>query len=134
MYVGTLSNLCEFEKPNAQMYEAVGTDHRLAELDFVELKDAPELKAVAEKAIRDAEVKSGVKSSIGAPRSCYTMSLTSKGANVRTVITHMFATAFSGTPTLVAQAEVPTIPQAKTPAPGVIAKASKPAKVATLGK
>lgn len=94
MAVGQLANLCEFDVPTPEMRNDVALDYDLEAKGLTRI--APSyavLKSVqawsAKAMARGEDVK------IGAPRGCYTMTLTETGSRVKTVIVRNLAPAFS---------------------------------------
>jgi len=85
MYVGQLKNLCEFENPSTEMRNNVALDYELRDKGLTKIEVSPAtLESVrAELAQMVAQGKS---LDNGYPRTCYDMTLTDDGYNVKTVL------------------------------------------------
>ncbi len=83
--VGELKNLCTFERPDAEMRVYSATDARLKDKGLTKITDSPEtFRRVRDQfAVLDAK---GELPTIGHPLSCYEMTRTDDGYNVRTVL------------------------------------------------
>ncbi|MGB6176507.1 MAG: hypothetical protein WBF43_09270 [Methylocella sp.] len=93
MYVGQLKNLCEFENPSTEMRNDVALDYGLRDkgLTKIEVSPATLETARAELAKMVAQRKSLEN---GYPRSCYDMTLTDDGYNVKTVLVKSLSATF----------------------------------------
>ncbi|MGH6795420.1 MAG: hypothetical protein ACREDD_04660 [Methylocella sp.] len=93
MYVGQLKNLCEFENPSTEMRDDVVLDYELRDKGLTKIEDSPAtLESVrAELAKMVAQGKS---LDNGYPRTCYVMTLTADGDNVKTVLVKSLSAAF----------------------------------------
>jgi hypothetical protein len=87
--VGTLSNLCLFDGPKAGLLDDVAADHRLRDLDLVEIKDAEDVRA-------EVLAKKDLNPQLGAPVRCYRMTMTARGYDVRSAIAYTLGAALSG--------------------------------------
>lgn len=101
MAVGQLNNLCEYAHPTPRMREDVATDYRLQQKGLTEIE--PNQKLTEEIARRDAP---DGHESIGRPLECYEMTLTARGANVKTVIVQNLAPAFARSQTVLSASKV----------------------------
>jgi len=75
MYVGTLANSCEFSRPSAKVKHYLEIDRQLNKIGLVENKPDPAAYKQVKKEGEDPEN--------GLPISCYQMTLTEQGFNVR---------------------------------------------------
>jgi hypothetical protein len=93
MYVGQLKNLCEFENPSTEMRNDAALDYELRDKGLTKIEVSPDtLESVrAESAKMVAQGKS---LDIGYPRTCYDMTLTADGYNVKTVLVDNLSEAF----------------------------------------
>jgi translation initiation factor 1 (eIF-1/SUI1) len=85
MYVGQLKNLCEFENPSTEMRSYVALDYEMRDkgLTKIEINPATLESVRAELAKKVAQGKT---LDNGYPRTCYDMTLTDDGYNVKTVL------------------------------------------------
>jgi hypothetical protein len=95
LQVGTLSNLCIYSTPTAEMEAMVGIDHRLEDLRLVTRFFSDDARAFVAGRLMEIERKAHAPSTNGVPLKCYEMALTAEGLDVRTVIAHMLGTAFA---------------------------------------
>ncbi|MGO9135877.1 MAG: hypothetical protein ACLP8A_17775 [Methylovirgula sp.] len=95
IYVGDLVNLCEFENPTAEMRQQVASDYLLRENGLTAITKSTELRDQVRHTIEASEKTSGKPSDIGYPLSCYYMTLTDTGRNVKTVLVKTFGQAFA---------------------------------------
>ena len=93
MYVGQLKNLCEFENPSTEMRNDVALDYELRDkgLTKIEVNPATLESVRAELDQMKAQGKSLVN---GYPRTCYDMTLTDDGYNVKTVLVKSLSATF----------------------------------------
>jgi hypothetical protein len=93
MYVGQLKNLCEFENPSTEMRDDAALDYELRDKGMTKIEANPvTLESVrAELAKMVAQGKS---LDNGYPRSCYDMTLTDDGYNVKTVLVKSLSAMF----------------------------------------
>jgi hypothetical protein len=93
MYVGQLKNLCEFENPSTEMRDDAALDYELRDkgLTKVEINPATLESVRAELAKTVAQGKS---LDNGYPRTCYDMTLTDDGYNVKTVLVKSLSATF----------------------------------------
>ena len=93
MYVGQLKNLCEFENPTTEMRNDVALDYELRDKGLTKIEVSPAtLESVrAELAKMVAQGKS---LDNGYPRTCYDMTLTDDGYNVKTVLVKSLSATF----------------------------------------
>jgi hypothetical protein len=92
MAVGQLNDLCEYERPTPSMREDVATDYGLQQKGLTKI----ELSETLKEAITKRNAQEG-RESLGEPHSCYEMTLTELGSNVKTVIVQNLAPAFART-------------------------------------
>ncbi len=93
MYVGQLKNLCEFENPSTEMRNDVALHYGLRDMGLVKIEN----NAVTRDSVRAELAKlvaQGKTLDNGYPRSCYDMTLTDDGYNVKTALVDNFSTAF----------------------------------------
>jgi hypothetical protein len=86
MYVGTLPNSCEFSRPSANVKHYLEIDRGLNKIGLVEIKPDP----AAYKQVK----KDGEDPENGMPISCYQMTLTDDGFNVKTALVKTLGTMF----------------------------------------
>lgn len=93
MYVGQLKNLCEFENPSTEMRDDAALDYELRDKGLTKIETSPAtLDSVrAELAKMVAQGKS---LDNGYPRTCYDMTLTDDGYNVKTVLVKSLSATF----------------------------------------
>ncbi|MDQ6702270.1 MAG: hypothetical protein M3Z96_03745 [Pseudomonadota bacterium] len=93
MYVGQLKNLCEFENPSTEMRNDAALDYELRDkgLTKIEVNPATLDSVRAELAKMVAQGKS---LDNGYPRTCYDMTLTDDGYNVKTVLVKSLSATF----------------------------------------
>jgi hypothetical protein len=93
MYVGQLKNLCEFENPSTEMRDDAALDYELRDKGLTKIEVSPAtLESVrAELAKMVAQGKS---LDNGYPRTCYDMTLTDDGYNVKTVLVNSLSATF----------------------------------------
>jgi hypothetical protein len=97
MEIGQLDGLCEFEKPSAKMRADVALDYELDEKGLAKIVDSP--KTVADvAAYLDRKTAEGSKTPNGRPLSCYDMSLTDLGRDVKTALVQSLKSAFNHMP------------------------------------
>jgi hypothetical protein len=86
MYVGTLPNSCEFSRPSTKVKRYLDIDRQLSKKGLVEINPDP----VAYKQVK----KDGEDPENGSPISCYQMTLTDQGFNVKTALVKTLGTMF----------------------------------------
>ncbi len=85
MYIGQLKNLCEFENPSTGMRNDVALDYTLRDKGLTKIEISPAtLESV--RAELAQMVAQGKTLDNGYPRTCYDMTLTDDGYNVKTVL------------------------------------------------
>lgn len=94
MYVGQLKDLCEFEQPSTDMRSDAALDYGLRDKGFVKIETSA---AILEKVRADLAklVAQGKSLDNGFPRTCYDMTLTDDGYNVKTALVDNFSLAFN---------------------------------------
>lgn len=93
MYVGQLKNLCEFEKPSTEMRNDVALDYELRDKGLTNIAVNPAtLESVRAELAKI--VAQGKSLDNGYPRSCYDMTLSDDGYNVKTVLVKNLSTTF----------------------------------------
>jgi hypothetical protein len=93
MYVGQLKNLCEFESPSTEMRDDVALDYVLRDKGLTKIEVSP----VTLESVRAALAKivgQGKSLDNGYPRTCYDLTLTDDGYNVKTVLIKSFGETF----------------------------------------
>ena len=93
MYVGQLKNLCEFENPSTEMRNDAALDYGLRDMRLVKIEN----NAVTRDSVRAELAKlvaQGKTLDNGYPCTCYDMTLTDDGYNVKTALVDNFSTAF----------------------------------------
>jgi hypothetical protein len=97
MYVGQLKNLCEFENPSTEMRNDVALDYGLRDKGLTKIEVNPAtLEAVRAKL--DQMKTQGKSMENGYPRTCYDMTLTDDGYNVKTVLVKTLSATFDKGP------------------------------------
>lgn len=94
MAVGQLRNLCEFEHPTPDMRNDVALDYDLEAKGLTRIEPSAAVMENVQAWSTRAMAK-GESVRIGAPRTCYTMTLTAIGSRVKTVIVRNLAPAFN---------------------------------------
>jgi len=85
MYVGQLKNLCEFDNPSTEMRDDAALDYELRDKGLTKIEVSPTtLESVRAELAR--MVAQGKSLDNGYPRTCYDMTLTDDGYNVKTVL------------------------------------------------
>lgn len=79
---GALKGLCDYERPDEDMITALVVDRKLETMGLAQLDPAPKAKAEALRNMRAA----GADWKIGAPRSCYDLTLTRRGWRLKAAI------------------------------------------------
>ena len=93
MYVGQLKNLCEFENPSTEMRNDVVLDYGLRDKGLTKIEASPAtLQSV--RAELDQMKAQGKSLDNGYPRTCYDMTLTDDGYNVKTALVKHLSEAF----------------------------------------
>jgi hypothetical protein len=93
MYVGQLKNLCEFEYPSTEMRDDVALDYELRDKGLTKIEVSPTtLESV--RAELEKMVAQGKSLDNGYPRTCYDMTLTDDGYNVKTVLVKTLSATF----------------------------------------
>ncbi len=94
MYVGQLKDLCEFETPSTEMRNDVALDYGLRDKGLTKiesnLKLLDSVRAALAKKVADGKTLDN-----GYPRTCYDMTLTDDGYNVKTALIHNLSLAFN---------------------------------------
>jgi hypothetical protein len=85
MYVGQLKNLCEFENPSTETRDDVALDYELRDKGLTKIETSPAtLESVRAELAKI--VAQGKSLDNGYPRTCYDITLTDDGYNVKTVL------------------------------------------------
>jgi hypothetical protein len=93
MYVGQLKNLCEFENPSTEMRNDVALDYGLRDKGLTKIEVSPAtLESVQAELAKT--VAQGKSLDNGYPRTCYDMTLTDDGYNVKTVLVKSLSATF----------------------------------------
>jgi len=93
MYVGQLKNLCEFENPSTEMRDDTALDYGLRDKGLTKIEASPAtLQSV--RAELDHMKAQGKSLDNGYPRTCYDMTLTDDGYNVKTALVKHLSEAF----------------------------------------
>ena len=93
MYVGQLQNLCEFETPSTEMRDDVALDYELRDKGLTKI----EVNPATLESVRADVAKLAAQGKIldnGYPRTCYDMTLTDDGYNVKTALVKHLSEAF----------------------------------------
>ncbi|MFZ0496425.1 MAG: hypothetical protein WBE80_02905 [Methylocella sp.] len=93
MYVGQLKNLCEFENPSTEMRNEVALDYELRDKGLTKIAVSP-ATLVSVRAELAKMLAQGKSLENGYPRSCYDMTLTDDGYNVKTVLVKSLSETF----------------------------------------
>ncbi len=93
MDVGQLDGLCEYARPSAKMREDVAIDYELAEKKLTWIADSPDTLANVRSYLAE-KAAAGDASANGRALSCYDMTLTELGRNVKTALVQSFKNAF----------------------------------------
>jgi hypothetical protein len=96
MNVGLLANVCRFPKPTTEMLFDYADDQSLEENKLVKISPNAETLEKVLSAIRE-RARSGKSFALGFPTECYDLSLTGKGHDVRSWLTHWLAAGFGPT-------------------------------------
>jgi hypothetical protein len=93
MYVGQLKNLCEFENPSTEMRDDAALDYELRDKGLTKIEVSPAtLESVRAELAKT--VAQGKSLDNGYPRTCYDMTLTDDGYNVKTVLVKSLGATF----------------------------------------
>ncbi|PNE12675.1 MAG: hypothetical protein CR217_02215 [Beijerinckiaceae bacterium] len=93
MYVGQLKNLCEFENPSTEMRDDAALDYELRDRGLTKIEVSPAtLESVRAELAKT--VAQGKSLDNGYPRTCYDMTLTDDGYNVKTVLVKSLGATF----------------------------------------
>jgi hypothetical protein len=93
MYVGQLKNLCEFENPSTEMRDDAALDYELRDKGLTKIDVNPAtLESVRAELAKT--VAQGKSLDNGYPRTCYDMTLTDDGYNVKTVLVKSLSATF----------------------------------------
>ena len=93
MYVGQLKNLCEFENPSTEMRNDVALDYELRDKGLTNIAVNPvTLESVRAELAKT--VAQGKSLDNGYPRTCYDMTLSDDGYNVKTVLVKSLSATF----------------------------------------
>lgn len=93
MDVGQLDGLCQYARPSAKMRSDVALDYGLAEKGLTWIADSPDTLASVSAYLAEKAAE-GDKSPNGRALSCYDMTLTELGRNVKTGLVQSFKNAF----------------------------------------
>ncbi len=93
MDVGQLDGLCQYQAPNAKMRADVALDYGLAEKGLTWIADSPDTLASVNAYLAEKAAE-GDRGANGRALSCYAMTLTDLGRNVKTGLVQSFKTAF----------------------------------------
>jgi hypothetical protein len=93
MYVGQLKNLCEFETPSTEMRNDVALDYELRDKGLTKIEISPATLESVRAALAKM-VAQGKSLDNGYPRTCYDLTLTDDGYNVKTVLVKNFSATF----------------------------------------
>jgi hypothetical protein len=93
MYVGQLKNLCEFETPSTEMRDDVALDYKLRDKGLTKIEVSPATLESVRAALAKM-VAEGKSLENGYPRTCYDMTFTADGYNVKTVLVKSFSETF----------------------------------------
>ncbi|MGH6937171.1 MAG: hypothetical protein ACRED2_13560 [Methylocella sp.] len=93
MYVGQLKNLCEFETPSTEMRNDVALDYKLRDKGLTKIEVSPATLESVRAALANM-VAQGKSLDNGYPRTCYDLTLTDDGYNVKTVLVKSFSETF----------------------------------------
>ncbi len=93
MYVGQLKNLCEFENPSTEMRSDIALDYGLRDKGLTKIEVSPATLELVRAALAKI-VAEGKSLDNGYPRTCYDMTLTDDGYNVKTVLVKSFGETF----------------------------------------
>ncbi|WP_026605864.1 hypothetical protein [Methylocapsa acidiphila] len=96
MDVGQLDGLCRYQNPSARMLGDVALDYDLAAKGLTWIGDSPDTFASVEAYLAEKAAE-GMPSPNGRPISCYQMTLTDLGRNVKTGLVQSFKKAFDPT-------------------------------------
>ncbi|WP_036282270.1 hypothetical protein [Methylocystis sp. ATCC 49242] len=94
MNVGLLKNICQFEKPNADILSDNATDKALEEKRLVRIIQNPAQTETVRSQIKRNEIATHKPSDIGYPVSCYDIELTNRGYDVRTAVVQAMGARF----------------------------------------
>jgi hypothetical protein len=97
MQVGQLSDLCEFENPKPAMRMDVAIDYGLEKKGLTTIYPSPDTLAWV-KGLQVEDVAHGKGLDIGHPRTCYELTLTPAGYDVKSVLTRNLSEAFDRGP------------------------------------
>ncbi|MEJ0092066.1 MAG: hypothetical protein WDN46_01080 [Methylocella sp.] len=93
MEVGQMSGLCEFERPSAKMRADVALDYGLQEKGLTKVADS--LTTLADVvAYLEHSASEGLETPNGHPLSCYDLTLTDLGRDVKTALVQSFKSIF----------------------------------------
>jgi hypothetical protein len=93
MYIGQLKNLCEFENPSTEMRNDVALDYGLRDKGLTKIEVNPAtLESV--RAELDQMKAQGKSLENGYSHTCYDMTLTDDGYNVKTVLVKTLSATF----------------------------------------
>jgi hypothetical protein len=93
MYVGQLKNLCEFENPSTEMRNDVALDYELRDKGLTKIEVNPATLESVRAALAKM-VAQGKSLDNGYPRTCYDMTLSDDGYNVKTVLVKSLSATF----------------------------------------
>ncbi|MGA7383722.1 MAG: hypothetical protein WBW81_03180, partial [Methylocella sp.] len=93
MYVGQLKNHCEFENPSTEMRDDAALDYELRDKGLTKI----EINPATLESVRAGVAKlaaQGKSLDNGYPRTCYDLTLTNDGYNVKTVLVKSLSVTF----------------------------------------
>ena len=93
MYVGQLKNLCEFENPSTEMRDDAALDYELRDKGLTKIEVSPATLELVRAELAKT-VAQGKSLDNGYPRTCYDMTLTDDGYNVKTVLVKSLGATF----------------------------------------
>lgn len=93
MYVGQLENLCEFETPSTEMREDVALDYELRDKGLTKIEVNPATLESVRAGVAKLAAQ-GKSLDNGYPRTCYDLTLTNDGYNVKTVLVKSLSVTF----------------------------------------
>jgi hypothetical protein len=93
MYVGQLKNLCEFESPSTEMRDDVALDYVLRDKGLTKIEVSPTTLESVRAALANM-VAQGKSLDNGYPHTCYDLTFTDDGYNVKTVLVKSFSETF----------------------------------------
>lgn len=95
MKVGLLANVCRYPNPKAEMLFDYADDESLSENKLVDITPSSKIMRDVQTIIREQEKKAGKPFELGQPTECYELTLTGKGQDVRSWLTHWLSSEFN---------------------------------------